>query len=37
MPETSNVLQWFCDERYKGERAPVGTEPKINSTIEVKA
>lgn len=36
MPETSNVLQWFCDDDTKISVRPSGTEPKIKFYIEVK-
>ena len=36
MPETSNVLQWFCDDDTKASVRPSGTEPKIKFYIEVK-
>ena len=36
MPETSNVLQWFCDDETKISVRPSGTEPKIKFYIEVK-
>lgn len=36
MPETSNVLQWFCDDYTKVSVRPSGTEPKIKFYIEVK-
>lgn len=36
MPETSNVLQWFCDDGTKVSVRPSGTEPKIKFYIEVK-
>ena len=36
MPETSNVLQWFCDDKTKVSVRPSGTEPKIKFYIEVK-
>lgn len=36
MPETSNVLQWFCDDDTKVSVRPSGTEPKIKFYIEVK-
>ena len=36
MPETSNVLQWFCDDDTKVSLRPSGTEPKIKFYIEVK-
>ncbi len=37
MPETSNVLQWFCDDDTKVSVRPSGTEPKIKFYMEVKA
>ena len=37
MPETSNVLQWFCDDNTKVSVRPSGTEPKIKFYIEVKS
>ena len=37
MPETSNVLQWFCSDGTKVSVRPSGTEPKIKFYIEVKA
>ena len=36
MPETSNVLQWFCDDNTKVSVRPSGTEPKVKFYIEVK-
>ena len=36
MPETSNVLQWFCDDDTKVSVRPSVTEPKIKFYIEVK-
>ena len=36
MPETSNVLQWFCTDGTKVSVRPSGTEPKIKFYIEVK-
>ena len=36
MPETSNVLQWFCDDGTKISVRPSGTEPKIKFYTEVK-
>lgn len=36
MPETSNVLQWFCNDDTKVSVRPSGTEPKIKFYIEVK-
>lgn len=36
MPETSNVLQWFCEDGTKISVRPSGTEPKIKFYIEVK-
>lgn len=36
MPTTSNVLQWFCDDKTKVSVRPSGTEPKIKFYIEVK-
>ena len=35
MPETSNVLQWFCNDGTKVSVRPSGTEPKIKFYIEV--
>ena len=29
MPDTSNVLQWFCSDGTKVSVRPSGTEPKI--------
>lgn len=37
MPDTSNVLQWFCEDGTKVSVRPSGTEPKIKFYIEVKA
>jgi len=37
MPESSNVLQWFCEDGTKVSVRPSGTEPKIKFYIEVKA
>lgn len=36
MPTTSNVLQWFCEDKTKVSVRPSGTEPKIKFYIEVK-
>ena len=36
MPETSNVLQWFCEDGAKVSVRPSGTEPKIKFYLEVK-
>lgn len=36
MPETSNVLQWFCEDGTKVSVRPSGTEPKIKFYLEVK-
>ena len=36
MPDTSNVLQWFCEDGTKVSVRPSGTEPKIKFHIEVK-
>lgn len=36
MPDTSNVLQWFCGDGTKVSVRPSGTEPKIKFYIEVK-
>ena len=36
MPETSNVLQWFCNDGTKVSVRPSGTEPKIKFYLEVK-
>ncbi|KAA6316998.1 Phosphoglucomutase, partial [termite gut metagenome] len=36
MPETSNVLQYFTEDRTKISIRPSGTEPKIKFYIEVK-
>lgn len=36
MPETSNVLQWFCENGNKVSVRPSGTEPKIKFYMEVK-
>ncbi len=36
MPETSNVLQWFCEDGTKVSARPSGTEPKIKFYIEIK-
>lgn len=36
MPETSNVLQWFCTDGTKVSVRPSGTEPKIKFYFEVK-
>ena len=36
MPETSNVLQWFCEDGTKVSVRPSGTEPKIKFYTELK-
>lgn len=36
MPDTSNVLQWFCEDGNKVSVRPSGTEPKIKFYFEVK-
>ena len=36
MPETSNVLQWFCTDGTKVSVRPSGTEPKIKFYLEIK-
>ena len=36
MPDTSNVLQWFCDDGNKVSVRPSGTEPKIKFYLEIK-
>ena len=36
MPETSNVLQWFCSDGTKVSVRPSGTEPKIKFYLEIK-
>ncbi|MBR3772504.1 MAG: phospho-sugar mutase [Clostridium sp.] len=36
MPDTSNVLQWFCEDGTKVSVRPSGTEPKIKFYIEIK-
>ena len=36
MPDTSNVLQWFCENGTKISVRPSGTEPKIKFYIEIK-
>lgn len=36
MPETSNVLQWFCEDGTKVSVRPSGTEPKIKFYLEIK-
>lgn len=36
MPDTSNVLQWFCENGNKVSVRPSGTEPKIKFYLEVK-
>ena len=36
MPTTSNVLQWFCDDKTKVSVRPSGTEPKIKLYIASK-
>lgn len=35
MPDTSNVLQWFCENGTKVSVRPSGTEPKIKFYIEI--
>ena len=36
MPETRNVLQWFCEDGTKVSVRPSGTEPKIKFYLELK-
>ena len=36
MPDTSNVLQWFCEDGTKVSVRPSGTEPKIKFYLETK-
>jgi phosphoglucomutase len=36
MTDTSNVLQWFCEDGTKVSVRPSGTEPKIKFYLEVK-
>ena len=36
MPDTSNVLQYFCEDGTKVSVRPSGTEPKIKFYTEVK-
>ncbi len=36
MPDTSNVLQWFCSDGTKVSVRPSGTEPKIKFYLEIK-
>ena len=36
MPDTSNVLQWFCTDGTKASVRPSGTEPKIKFYLEIK-
>ena len=36
MPDTSNVLQWFCEDGNKVSVRPSGTEPKIKFYLEIK-
>ncbi len=36
MPETSNVIQWFAQDRTMVSIRPSGTEPKIKFYIEVR-
>ena len=36
MPDTSNVLQWFCTDGTKVSVRPSGTEPKIKLYLEIK-
>ena len=36
MPDTSNVLQWFCTDSTKVSVRPSGTEPKIKFYLEIK-
>ena len=36
MPDTSNVLQWFCTDGTKVSVRPSGTEPKIILYLEIK-
>ena len=35
-PETTNVLQWFCEDGNKVSVRPSGTEPKIKLYLEIK-
>ena len=36
MPDTSNVLQWFCTDGTQVSVRPSGTEPKIKFYLEIK-
>ncbi len=36
MPDTSNVLQWYCEDGTKISVRPSGTEPKIKFYLELK-
>ncbi|QUB67355.1 phospho-sugar mutase [Prevotella melaninogenica] len=36
MPDTSNVLQWYCTDGTKVSVRPSGTEPKIKFYLEIK-
>lgn len=36
MPDTSNVLQWFCTDGTKVSVRPSGTKPKIKFYLEIK-
>ena len=36
MPDTSNVLQYFCEDGTKISVRPSGTEPKIKFYLEIK-
>ena len=36
MPDTSNVLQWFCTDGTKVSVRPSGTDPKIKFYLEIK-
>ena len=36
MPETSNGIQYFCEDGTKASVRPSGTEPKIKFYIEAK-
>ena len=36
IPDTSNVLQWFCTDGTKVSVRPSGTEPKIKFYLEIK-
>ena len=36
MPDTNNVLQWFCEDGTKVSVRPSGTEPKIKFYLEIK-